>query len=340
VLSVRLFFLVELFAVGLVLTVVMYGVCIVLFPKPTESQFVLTPDQHRHKLAIATALRELEQALERFVTALSHEAGPVSVEAASSDREARRRVCDAYAAIDYGQEDEANRSPSCLGVAGVSAALIDRADAVNEVKARLKAVCAPLQDARVRVPVKDGQGGRVVKALPLVRVILRELSRSDLNLLAAYRKIPVLTGRVQRVVYTRALTRAVYRKHRNDLAAMLTASNRPSAAEDLERLRRLPASETHLAFVKDRYTNIRANVWFDGLDARSRGRVLIVAELPLLYPRGRSTELPEIRYPDPESAERTTPIVRTGKLEPEPLLESLPVYRYRPTPRRGQRHRP
>jgi len=69
-----------------------------------------------------------------------------------------------------------------------------------------------IRHLRVRVPVKDGHGGRVAKSLPLVRVILRELQRSDLSLLAAYRQIPLLTGRVERVAYTRA--RAVYRKDR------------------------------------------------------------------------------------------------------------------------------
>jgi len=44
--------------------------------------------------------------------------------------------------------------------------------------------------------------------------------------------------------------------------------------------------------VKEHYTNIRANVWFHGLDARSRGRVMVSAELPLLYPLGRSKDLP------------------------------------------------
>ena len=112
---------------------------------------------------------------------------------------------------------------------------------------------------------------------------------------------------------------------------------RPTAAEDLERLRKLPARETHLALVKERYTNIRANVWFHGLDARSRGRVMVSAELPLLYPLGRSKELPEIRYP---SVEEGTPLEarqRSGKLEPEPFLESLPVHRYRPTLDRRRR---
>jgi hypothetical protein len=87
----------------------------------------------------------------------------------------------------------------------------------------------------------------------------------------------------------------------------------------------------------EHYTNVRANIWFHGLDARSRGRVMVSAELPLLYPLGRSRELPEIRYPEPEGIGRTTIIVRTGKLEDQPFLETLPVYRYRPEPNRRRR---
>jgi hypothetical protein len=236
-----------------------------------------THNHEQHKLAIAAALRELEHALDRFVRALAHDTGPVNAEGARSDADARRRICAAYAAIDYGQDDEVNRSLTCLGLAGVTSAVIDRAEAVNEAKSYLKEVCAPLQNARIRMPVKDGQGGRVVKSLPLVRVILRELQRSDLNLLAAYRRIPILTGRVARVAYTRALTRAVYRKSRGEIATMLEASNRATAAADLALLQRLPARETHLALAKERYTNIRANVWFHGLDARNRGRAVAAA---------------------------------------------------------------
>ena len=187
------------------------------------------------------------------------------------------------------------------------------------------------------IPVKDGQGGRVVKSLPLVRVILRELQRSDLNLLAAYRKIPILTGRIERVAYTRARTRAVYRKTRAEILALLEASPRPLAADDRQRLQQLPARETHLALVKEHYTNIRANVWFHGLDSRNRGRVMVSAELPLLYPLGRTKAVPEIRYPDPEEGARTSVQPRAGKLEPEPFLVTLPVFRYRPTTTRANR---
>jgi hypothetical protein len=288
-----------------------------------------TPSHEAEKLAIAVALKDLERTLGLFVRALSHESGPVSAEAAGSEREARRLVCEAYATISYAPDDQVNESPVCLGLIGGSAAVIGRAEAVNAAKDELREHCKKIQNVRVSVPVKDGKGGQVVKILPLVRVILRELQHSDLNLLAAYRKVPILTGRVARVVYTRARTRAVYRKTRVEIAAMIEATGRLSAAEDLKRLHSLPQRETNLALVKERYTNTRANVWFHGLDARNRGRVMIAAELPLLYPLGRSKEIPEIVYPSAEEGSAAPARHRTGKLEEKPFLDSPPVYRYR-----------
>jgi len=295
-----------------------------------------TPLNHDdHTLAIAGSLRELERRLDLLVQAVSHESAPVSVEGARTEREARRLVCEAYATIDYAQDDAVNESPVCLGVLGGSAAVIDRAEAVNAARDALRECCKAISHLRVRVPVKDGKGGRVVKSLPLVRVILRELQRSDLSLLAAYRQIPILTGRVKRVAYTRARTRAVYRKDRVALIKMLQAQDRPGTDDDLARLKRLPASETHLALVKEHYANVRANVWFHGLDSRSRGRVLVSAELPLLYPLGRAKEIPEIKYPTAaEEGASLSPRERAGKLEAEPFLATLPVYRYRADRRR------
>jgi hypothetical protein len=291
------------------------------------------------KRDVAAALRELERRLEAFIEALSHDVTLAAAEGAPTTREALRRICEAYAAIDYAQDDAVNESPTCLGVVGATAPTLARAEAVNTAKAALRAVCAPLQDLRVRIAMKDGQGGQVVKPHPLVRVILRDIGRSDLNLLSAYRKIPVLTGRAARVAYLRALTRAVYRKDRDTLAAMVAATGRLGVEEDLRRLRALPARETHLALVRERYTNVRANVWFDGLDSRNRGRVMVAAELPLLYLAGRTKELPEIRYPTDEEGADTLKRQRTGKLEAEPFLDSLPVYRYRPAARPGQPRR-
>jgi len=294
-------------------------------------------DRDRAKSAVAAVLRDFERSLERFIATLSHQDTLASTEEFTSGRESLRRICESYATINYASEDEPNESPVCLGAVGVNAAAIAQANDLNAVKAQLRDQLKALRPYRVRVPVKDGQGGRVVKSLPLVRVVLRELQRSDLNVLAAYRKIPVLTGRVSRIVYTRALTRAVYRKSRAEIAELLEASNRLSAPADLKRLQGLPPRETHLALVKEHYANVRANVWFHGLDARNRGRVMVAAELPLLYPLGRSKEIPEIVYPSAEEGSAAPARHRTGKLEENPFLDSLAVYRYRPSPPHARR---
>ena len=300
-----------------------------LAPEPTPMP---TPNpQAQHAPKVAAALRDLERTLESFIEALSHDAGLAIAEGAGNPREALRRICEAYASIDYGQDDPVNHSTVCLGVVGAPATVLARAEAVNAAKYALRDVCAPLQNLRVRIPLKDGQGGQVVKPHPLVRVILRDIGRSDLNLLAAYRRIPILTGRIARVAYTRAHTRAVYRRTRAEIAAMLAALDRPGVEADLARLESLPPRETHLAQVKERYTNIRANVWFDGLDSRNRGRAQLPAELPLLYPPGRSRTEPEITWPLSPDANPTSRQPRTGKLEDSPLLTTLPVYRYRPS---------
>jgi hypothetical protein len=292
---------------------------------------LLPADREHHKLAIAGALRELDDALALLLEALTHEPVLVSAEQGGSERAVLKRICDAYAAIRYERDQAVNETVTVLGVVGAPATVVSRANDVNAAKARLRDACVGVQNQRVRVPVKDGQGGRVVKSLPLVRVLLRELQASDLNLLAAYRKIPVLTGRPDRVAYVRAQTRSVYRKSRADIAAMLDRlGERPGVDADRARLARLPEHETHLALVDDRYANVRANVRFHGLDSRNRGRVQVSAELPLLYPLGRSKELPEIKYPDAaEEGARPETRPRAGKLEPRPFLDTLPVYRYR-----------
>jgi hypothetical protein len=55
-------------------------------------------------------------------------------------------------------------------------------------------------------------GSQPTKAIQATRVLLRSVQRSDLNLLAAYRKMPVLDAPPSTITYTAARTRAVYRK--------------------------------------------------------------------------------------------------------------------------------
>lgn len=74
--------------------------------------------------------------------------------------------------------------------------------------------------------------------------------------------------------------------------------------------------------------NIRANVAYHRLDKRGRGRVQIPAELPLLCPKGKDFEPPEVRFPRSGETREGAARVREAELEQEPFLRSLPVYRH------------
>ena len=277
-----------------------------------------------HIPEIAKALTTLETALERLTEALSHRPVSAIIDGTTSDRGAIRRACESYSAIDYEMDDEIGDSVVCLGVIGAQSDVVKRAQAVNVAKAELKALFAPLQRVRIRVPVK----GSATKAIPALRVILRHIQRSDLNVNAAYRKIPILSSQPATVTYTRAHTRAVYRKTVEQIADMLSNVSSPAAIADRERLSNLDRRTTHLALVRYRYENIRANILYARLDPKGRGRVQISAELPIIYAIGRRTELPEVNLPVEAGTEDRPQRIRESKLEPQPFLRSLPVYRY------------
>jgi len=74
-------------------------------------------------------------------------------------------------------DDAIGDSVVCLGLIGASSDVVKRALAVNAAKAALKALFAPLQRVRIRVPVKGSQ----TKAIPALRVILHQFQRSDLK---------------------------------------------------------------------------------------------------------------------------------------------------------------
>jgi hypothetical protein len=280
-----------------------------------------------HKQRVARALTTLEAAIRRLVDALTHRPAWVSTEGTASDRAALQQICTAYASIDYATEDDANFSIVCLGVIGVSVDVLKRAEAVNAAKAAFRVICTPLKQIRMRVPVKGDDGP--TKAIPVIRVILRNIQRSDLNLLAAYRNIPILGAPPVSVTYTRARTRAVYRKSIDDLYQMLTLMQGPQAATDRARLSTLGPKDKYLALTKPHYDNVRANITYSRLDSRGRGRVQLAAELPLLYTAGRWPTPPEVNYPAPiDELAKQPRRTRQSELEAEPFLQAIPAYRY------------
>lgn len=293
-------------------------------------------DLAHHRQTIAHALSLLETRIAQLVDALAHRPSWVRVDGESSDRAALAQVCTAYSTIDYAMEDAVGSSVVCLGVVGAAADVVKRATAVNAAKVAFKEVCAPLQKIRTRVPMKDGS--QRSKAIPVIRVVLRGIQRSDVNLLAAYRKIPILDAPPLAVTYTRALTRAVYRKSVEEIHTLLSNLEGPLAASDRARLSTLGKHHQYLAIARPHYDNVRANIVYARLDSRGRGRVQMGAELPLLYATGRNPSPPEVVFPPTAEAGTGTPRRnRRAELEAEPFLQTLNAYRYVRAAGRSQR---
>ena len=286
------------------------------------------PDYEDCKLIVAAALRALERSLHGLTAALSHADVQISVKGTDDPRAALQQVGDAYCAIEFVGDRDQKEPDDVLGVVGVPADVLARAAAVNEAKDRLKEACTPLYERRRAVPGQDKAGRPIVKQVPWVRLMMRELGRPRLNLLAAYRRIPILEKRPLRVAYVQARTRAVYRRSRDELIQLLSESTRIGAAEDIVRLRQLPSTERYLAEVRGYHQNTRANIRYPSLDTKARGRVQIHARLPILYPRGRSKDLPLITYPGQGAPPPLAGSVRQRKLREEAFLSTMTVHRY------------
>jgi hypothetical protein len=298
--------------------------------KPAMSRDV---DLEEVTRAVAAALRNVERELEVFILKLTHGDPLISLDAPFASRRPVETVCDAYARIDYGMEDDVRSSVTCVGVVCASQSAMGQALRLNAAKAQLQATCAPLQKYRMRVRVRAPDGQEVVRMSTLVREVLRRIGRSHLNMVAAYRRVPVLGALPSRIAFTRTLTRRVRRATREALLERLALSDKPLAADDRARL--LSTRDPEFAVVDPHAPNVRANIWYRSRDARNRDCVQVSAEVPILFGEGRRRELPEIVYPDAEEWARTADgprRPRATKLEAQPFLRTLPVFRYRASP--------
>jgi hypothetical protein len=277
--------------------------------------------------AVQGGLAELESRLAKLATSLLEADAEVSVLGVGDRRKALKRVAAAYLALEFVGDNDDEEPDSVLGVVGVPARVIEIGRAVNAAKDDLKAICTPFYDRRRATPVLDDRGRSVVKEVQWMRLILRDIGRPNLNLLAAYRHVPILDARPLRVGYVNANTRSTYRRSREELIRMLGRYPPESAARDIEKLNGLPRAERFLVHVRGHYTSIRVNVTLEGSGGKKGERAQVRGRMPILYPLGRSGQPPMIVYPGEGRAPPEGP-GRAGKLRAEQFLESMAVHRY------------
>ena len=307
-----------------------------------------------HRPRIAHCLRRLDDRLQRFSEMVAHgggaglfggvSAGPVVVYRpvwgehdgrdvvedyrAVAVRRALDTAVQALCAIEYEEAAQrVNRSVRFLGALGAGEVLHEQAVRINLAKRDLQSAMAPLSGRMARVAA-DGHGaaGPEVAYRQLASIVLSQLQRPRVNLLAAYRALPIISEEVDEIRFVTVRTRSVPRATVAEVRARI--GNEPSAAarEDLERLSALPPDE-YLVAPKAYYDRIRAHVYLRRLGSGARRAMRVCcAELPVLFPMTARRLEPTIRAPAPPRATRGSP---PSRIEPAAIVESLGYYRMR-----------
>jgi len=307
-----------------------------------------------HAEHIAARLRELQRLLAAFSLEIHNSArpqpgevavGPIVVYEATAERQAsdskkRNRIvrfkelnanasrlaaADALGTIDYAVDAPKNRSIQCFGIIGVPMRLILDAKRINQAKDALKEAIKPISKHQVRIPEENTKR-------QLIRVILRQLQSSSVNLQAAYRKIPLVDEPVKQIRLMNIRTRTVANRTVQSLRDELNVAPGAKGLADLERLSALPASE-YLAHPTDHYERVRAKILLQRCKVvpsrpslKTPVRIDMPAELPVLFPVSASSVPPEVIGPKPWEQKDTEFVPRT-RLEAEPVVKSLKFYR-------------
>lgn len=307
-----------------------------------------------HKGSITAALRTLQRRLRDFSRA---------IHSSSSEGEGRLRLrpvvvfeprlnsgvivgfkelkarasqiaaADAFSQIAYRRHDRANESIKCHGVLGAPRDLIRQAQSVNRAKAELREAFRPIAGRSVRIPGKDATGKQRILTRELTTVVLRHIQSSDLNLLAAYREVPIVTDEVDKIRFMLTRTRSVPRRTVGALIEQLEATERGTVADkDLRTLKALAAesadaSREYLVSPKPYYYRMRAQVSVRHVQADRRQRRIVSADLPILVPMGASTVDPNVTGPSPASSDHSR---RESKISDDEVVKSLGFFRMKP----------
>ena len=295
---------------------------------------------HRHLPLLAQHLHALEHALHALRNELETLAlrpgpfGPAQTYHQRPDHAWQVRhgpgtvaaIAGALQRLTYDHDDQPNQSHRLPGALGVPHPLLDQVHTVNALKARLKAVCVPLHRYRFPAPVRYPDGTERIVKRQLTTLILARLDRSDVNLLAAYRQIPVIPTIVRSLTHTHYFAQSVPRATVRSLIEQLEIQPSPLALQDLSRLRLLDPRE-HLVSPKARYARLRARASHPHTPRRD---TYVYADLPVLFLVTARSAPPVLHPPRaPARAESAS----DPRIEPDPVVHTLNYYR-RPAPYR------
>lgn len=230
----------------------------------------------------------------------------------------RREAADAFTDIGYEHSGAKNQSRKCFGVLGTPKYVIDEALHLNHAKDALKDAVQPIANFRIQVRRGESSDSTLPRHREVSTELLRQVGKADLNLLAAYRHVPIIDEPVHAIRFLITNTRSVPRITVGELRKK--ASQRPDL---LDRLDTVPGltEEEYLLAPKKRYSRMRAKLLLQRMQrdqASRRVQLIISAELPILFLMEKAdSRWPDIKEPRSSNAKRKAP---PAKMEDEPLL--------------------
>jgi hypothetical protein len=272
-----------------------------------------------HHLDISCARIRQDSALSAWVSLTEEELADAT--------DMRAKALQLYRALWYQDSRDGRETLTCPGIVGVSSATLVAAQDCNLAKDTFKAAVLALKVLERR------EANAVLEDLHQrqenIAVALRRMGAARLNLKQAYRHIPLLEQLPLKIGFTWSKQGRVIQRTSVAAARRLLEQRveTPQIRLELQRLQEIRDDEM-LARVRGVCPHLRANIVFPE-NVGDRRRRLMQAPLPVLVPLHPGECLPDFVpvTPDPSVSLR---LRRADvKIEDEPLLPSVRVYRYR-----------
>ncbi|MDG4550603.1 MAG: hypothetical protein P9F19_15225 [Candidatus Contendobacter sp.] len=246
----------------------------------------------------------------------------------------RLKAVQLYRALWYEDSQDGRETLTCPGIVGASLETLSAAHACHVAKDEFKAAVLALKNLG-RVETNNAMAD-LHRRWETVAMAMRRMGAARLNLKQAYRHVPLLERRPLKIGFTWSKQgRVIQRTSVAEARRLLEQrAETPQIRLELQRLAEI-ASDEPLARVRGVCPHLRANIVFAALEHGGVSRRLMQTPLPILVPLRRGERLPEFVAVTPEPP--LNPRLRRAdvRIEDEPFLPSVRVYRYRGSYRVG-----
>ncbi|MFO1434210.1 MAG: DNA replication terminus site-binding protein [Candidatus Competibacteraceae bacterium] len=284
------------------------------------------------RVVLLESFEQLLAALDNFCILLRQDATlPAWVsrteEEVRNGLESRLKAIDLYQSLWYEDSQDGRETLTCPGVVGASPETLIAAGQCNDAKDTFKAAVLALKTlpkSEVNTLMLD-----LHKRHEAVAAAMKRMGAARLHLKQAYRHIPVLQQRPEKIGFTWSKQGRTIQRTSVPEARRLLQQRRetPQVQLELQRLVGLPKHEV-LARVRQVCPHLRANLVFAGPGGSVRRR-LMQAPLPILLPLQVGERLPEFVPIAPEPVGSLRLQRSDIRIEEEVFLPSIRAYRYR-----------